>query len=131
MIMSLVGCRTITDDKGYTPEKIVLEEKSTEESTEVKFSTNMTIEEMKQYYDTTKFVGTPRIVILEAELVTDSMDVITLSPLSSEHDGICAHIPNNHTLKSWTRYYCIITDNNTPDDKMDDELAYIFTTPVQ
>lgn len=131
MLMSLVGCGTVSNDKGYTPEKIVEEENFIEEDTEIKFSENMTIEEMKQYYDTTKFIGTPRLVILEAELVSNSKDVVTLAPLSSNHDGICVHIPNDNTLKSWTRYYCIITDNNTSDDKMDDELAYIFTTPIE
>jgi predicted small lipoprotein YifL len=133
-IMSLVGCGTVTTDKGYSPETVT-ESKTVEESVndngKIEFSTDMTVEEMKEYYDTAKFVGTPRLVILQAELVTDTRDVITLSTLSSSHDGICVHIPNDHTLQSWGKYYCIVTDNNTPSDTTDDELAYIFTTPIE
>ena len=135
MIMSLVGCGKITDNKGYSPEKIVTEIEAVEspvtENEKIQFSTDMTIEEMKQYYDVTKFAGTPRLVILQAELVTDSKEVITLSPLSSSHDGISIDIPNDHTLQSWGKYYCILTCNNTEDDFSDDELAYIFTTPIE
>lgn len=116
-------------EEGFTPSQATEKEETEENDTET--LVEIDVENLEKYYDTSKFVGTPRLVVMQAELVTENKEVITISPLSSTHDGVCAHIPNDNTLKSWAKYNCIITDNNTPDDRTDDELAYIFTTPVE
>ena len=135
MCISLCACggneSTSGDNKenGFTPSQVTEKDETEENDTET--MEEIDVENLQKYYDTSKFVGTPRLVVLQAELVTPSRETITISPLSSEHDGVCVHIPNDNTLKSWGKYNCIITDNNTPDDKSDDELAYIFTTPIE
>ena len=116
-------------ENGFSPSQVTEKGETEENNTET--TEEIDVENLEKYYDTSKFVGTPRLVVMQAELVTENKEVITISPLSSQHDGVCAHIPNDNTLKSWAKYNCIITDNNTPDDKTDDELAYIFTTPIE
>ena len=130
MCMFLCACggseSTSGDNKedGFTPSKPTETTEQEETQNETVDTSNMTVEEMQTYYDTTTFVGTPRIETLQAYVMGDKVLL--------ENDNFAITIQDtSKSLKDWKWYECIICDNNTPDDLEDDVVAYIFTTPVE
>lgn len=127
MGLSLVGCGNAKDDVvnggGFTPSKPSTET-VVETEKEVVVSLEMSVEEMKEYYNDNEFVGTPRVETLQAYVMGENVLL--------ENDNFSITIQDtSKNLKDWKWYECIVVDNGTPDDLSDDEVAYIFTTPIE
>lgn len=121
MLMSLVGCGE-TKKEGFEPDQVTESEVVTEDTKE-------NIEEiangdLTKYYDTEKFIGTPKLVTLTVAKVEDN--VATL--FASVGDGFYSiKIENTKNFKFKEQYKCIVCDNGTSDNYLDDVIAYIFT----
>ncbi len=119
MLMSLVGCGT-TDDKkdGFVPEQVTESEVVTDDVKE-NIEEVVDTENLSKYYDVEKYLGTPR-------LVTCKYMFGVLDPVSDKEGVTMYQIEEDNRLKDLQNYDCIICDNNTPDNKTDDVIAYIF-----
>lgn len=129
MGLSLVGCgnakEEVVNGGGFTPSKPSTETVVETEKEEV-VSFEMSVEEMKEYYNDNQFVGTPRVEMVK--VLYDELQELWLIHV----DSMSANVPiENLGLERNAHYNCIITDNGTPDDYSDDEIAYIFTTPIE
>jgi hypothetical protein len=131
MGLSLVGCGSteskneVVNGGGFTPNKPSTETVVETETEEV-VSLEMTVEEMKEYYNDNEFVGTPRIEVVK--VLYDEFRKLWLIHV----DTMNADVPiENLGLERDVHYNCIITDNGTPDNYRDDTIAYIFTTPIE
>ena len=89
-------------------------------------SMDMTEEQLKKYYDTTKFTGTPRIGKIKVYKVDKENNTATYT---------CGEIDTTLTKQTMEYvegfnegyfYRCILVDNNTPDNVGDDAVAYVF-----
>lgn len=127
MCISLCACggteSTSGENKedGFTP--TVTTEKE-EKDTEVIIDEN----NLEQYYDTTQFVGTPRIEDMQMLWKEDKETVeIGKKNADLEWEVFCViEKPNSLTGMGSMHVDCIFVDNNTPDDTSDDVIAYIF-----
>ena len=136
MGLSLVGCGSteskepnkneVVNGGGVAIEKPVETETEVETEEEVVVSLEMPVEEMKEYYNDNQFVGTPRVEVVK--VLYDDLQELWLIHV----DSMNANVPiENLGLERNVHYNAIVVDNGTPDDYTDDELAYIFTTPIK
>lgn len=134
MCISLCACggneSASGDNKdGITPNQPTetTEQKDTETQQEEKSPSDMTVEEMKNYYDPEKFLGTPRLV--NAELYDAPNEVIkVIDRTVAEYMEYEIAVPEGAKASDFYGMFdVIICDNNTPDDYTDDVVAYIFT----
>ena len=112
------------EDSGFEPSEPTKKEENKHEP-----KIDIDTENLEQYYDTTKFVGTPSLAYGIYYNMGDSafFEVYTL-----EGKGYSSfEIEVNDKLTDSLKYYCISTDNNTPDDPYDDLLAFIFEKQVE
>lgn len=127
MGLSLVGCGNAKDEVvnggGFTPSKPSTETVVETEKEEV-VSLEMSVEEMKEYYNDNQFVGTPRVIVCNTWLYKD-IELRVYTDWETYNVEPFKGCENNNA------YYVIFTDNGTPDDFSDDEIAYIFTTPIE
>ena len=134
MGLSLVGCGSteskepnkneVVNGGGVAIEKPVNTETEVETEEEVVVSLEMSVEEMKEYYNDNQFVGTPRVEVLEY-LHNEYLTCVYLE------SGECIVFDEVKECECYKHYAFIIVDNGTPDDDSDDEIAYIFTTPIE
>ena len=118
MLMSLVGCGE-TKKEGFVPEQVTESEVMTDDVKE-----NIANGDLTKYYDTEKFLGSPTVVTLTVAKVEDN--VATL--FASVGDGFYSiKIENTKNFKFKEQYKCIVCDNETPNNYLDDVIAYIFT----
>ena len=136
MGLSLVGCGSteskndVVNGGGVAIEKPVETETEVETEEEVVVSLEMSVEEMKEYYNDNQFVGTPRVEVLTYEcgcIYYYSNDNVYINQWDPGANIDWDTFP----LKSGDKIYGIVVDNGTPDDVYDDELAYYFTTPIE
>lgn len=132
VVMGLVGCGT-TDEKknGFVPEQVTESEVVTNDVKE-------NIEEiadgdLTKYYDVEKYVGTPRYTTLKFQGCDNGRHQISeVDPTDSFNTlGDVYYLERIDGLDIWGTYSAIVCDNNTPEDYSDDEIAYIFTTPIE
>lgn len=93
---------------------------------------NMTVDEMKQYYNADELIGTPTI---ESQYVSSKgSDAETFSVSREIYNDRAAltfekeyYIENTIGLgECICKKYCIFVDNNTPDNYEDDQFAFVF-----
>lgn len=119
-----------TDKDGFTPNQAT----ETEETKKETVDFNMTVEEMQKYYDTEKFIGTPRLALMQSMPDTSSNTVMLHERNEKGQDMCINYIEMTGTKEDWynedrtgyKKVTCIVCDNNTPDDYEDDVVAYIF-----
>lgn len=139
MGLSLVGCgnakEEVVNGGGFTPSKPSTETVVETEKEEINLE--MTVEEMKEYYNDNQFVGTPRVAEVKA-LYDDFRESAFISCSYFNEKTECwnslkksIESLEKYGLKRDSYYYAIVVDNGTPDDYTDDEIAYIFTTPIE
>lgn len=133
MTCSLCACggseSTSGDNKedGFTPSQITEEEETEEKGTVT--PEEIDVNNLQKYYDVEKFIGTPRLEKVHfCGQYGDGTIQAMVNGVAS--DGVF-RVQNTHNFKNGTWLWCIICDNNTPDDVLDDTLAYIFTTPIE
>ena len=131
MLMSLVGCgetKTLEDKEGFVPEQVTESEVVTNEVVEEELISD----DLTKYYDTEKFLGTPRLVKMQSiphadtstvDLMECSEDLTTKCNCTVEMVGT---IDDWKGQMGWKIVDCIVCDNNTPQDYSDDVVAYIF-----
>ena len=117
---------TKTEENGFTPSQVT-EKEEVEETTTA--PANMTIEEMQQYYDVTKYLGSPCYDECKIK-VWDELGVVQINRMA-ENGVFPITIEDNGQLENGKTYGFIICDNDTPDDLSDDVVAYVFTTPIE
>lgn len=129
MGLSLVGCGNAKDEVvnggGFTPSKPSTETVVETEKEEINLE--MTVEEMKEYYNDNQFVGTPSCEVWKVK----QWGPVTKINRYLDDGNFPISFEQDLSLEDGKSYICIITDNGTPDDYSDDELAYIFTTPIE
>lgn len=115
VMIFLCGCAEVQEmEETITSETLVQE------------TTEMTVTELQQYYDTSQYAGTPSY---EKCLVTFQVDGKTGEKKARILRGSdYIEIAYTENLKSEQYYNCIICDNNTPDNPSDDVVAYVFDT---
>jgi hypothetical protein len=126
-MLAMVGCGT-SKEEGFAPEQVVENEVVTNDVKED--VEEIAIDDLTQYYDTEKYVGTPYSTVLEIYGPTSR----GLEVLQYSADGTRLweyYIEPNEALQMWKHYNAILCDNNTPDDLTDDVVVYIFTTPIE
>lgn len=128
---------TSGDNKGNgstTSQSTEKEDTETKEDT-TKVPDNMTVEEMQGYYDVEKYVGTPRYTKISSKGYNGDVIIFGEVDPNNQYNTIPFsqyEFDKNVEFAGYDKtYYCIICDNNTPDDLSDDVVAYIFTTPVE
>ena len=99
---------------------------------------SITIEEMKEYYDSDEFPGTPYLGVARAQQekllghwvlsVFNKETYPTDGESTDNHIFIDGDYVSDFEMERRGVYDCILTDNNTPDTDADDELVYIFST---
>lgn len=99
----------------------------TESQTIGKSPSEMTVEEMKQYYDSTQNIGTPRIVTVSIGTITPEDEVIYVKWKISNSSWQAIQIDNRKGFESNSNYYAIAVDNNTPNKLQDDKVVHVFT----
>ena len=115
---------TKQEENGFTPNQPTEKEEETTTAPD-----NMTIEEMQQYYDVEKYLGTPRLEVLSTSFFIAEKNPETIS-LVDDH-GAQYKIAFTEELKPNVDYKVILCDNDTPKDVNDDVIVYIFTTPIE
>ena len=123
MCISLVACSGGNSENGVEPS-------SKEETTE---TTNESKEEVKeidmnnleQYYDVSKFPGTPRAYTGKVVYHSESKNETHIANAENSANDyfVCEYMKE---LSMDEEYTCIAVDNNTPDNADDDLLAYVF-----
>lgn len=84
--------------------------------------TELTIAELEEYYDTTKFIGTPRVeegFIATRHSNNTSVTIVDVAMIDHE-SAIEVDVPEGYS----DVVYCIVVDNNTPEDISDDKIAH-------
>lgn len=89
---------------------------------------NMTVDEMKQYYNEDELIGTPTMEFQYVSCKGRDADTFRVTRRIEVTPGeIYHHVENTIRLGECLQpYYCIFVDNNTPDNYEDDQFAYIF-----
>ncbi len=111
------------EESGFTP-VITTEEEKTEEIVD-----EIDKDNLEKYYDTTQFVGTPRIEDMQISWKEDkkTVEIGKKNKETLEWEVFCViEKPKSLTGMGSKHVDCIFVDNNTPDDKSDDVIAYIF-----
>lgn len=114
-------------EEGFTPSQVTEKEETEENDTETLIEID--VENLEQYYDVTKFVGTPSYNECKIK-VWDELGVVQINRMA-ENGVFPITIEDNGQLENGKTYGCIICDNDTPEDLSDDVVAYIFTIPVE
>lgn len=125
MMLTMVGCgnATVDKDNGFTPNQP--SDTSNNVETEVEnVVSEMTVEEMKQYYDTEQFVGTPSIKEMMF-LHSESEDVYYFIDNADWFSGNL-YVEHDERLVVGDVYKCIVCDNDTTDITRDDIVVYVF-----
>jgi len=140
MCISLCACGgsegTSGNNKGngFTPDQTTVKEETDEGN--AKIEEVIDEENLEKYYDVTECIGTPRLAFYDI-VVKDPERPMEIIVYNSKDDWInnkrclAVQIEYNKDVPYGELCYCIITDNYTPDDTSDDQLAYIFTTPIE
>jgi hypothetical protein len=128
MMFAMVGCGEETK-KGFVPEQVtqtpsgnteeVLDEEIKKDIEEVANG------DLTQYYDVEKYVGTPTIKTMIC-LYYDTRDAYGFVNKDDIFEGTL-YVEYDERLEDGKGYECIVCDNDTPDNKKDDVIAYIFT----
>lgn len=130
---------TQTEESGFTPNQPTEKEEIVEEVT-----LDIDEENLGQYYDTTQYVGTAYLVkgyvwnsdkeenvtTIKIEGYGVVLDEETGEFLREVNEGGFLEIAYTEELMEHKYYYTIITDNNTHERFQDDQIAYVFTTPI-
>lgn len=123
MIISLIGCGTIKQEEQISESNT--ENQNEEVLIDTEESKETTDEDLTQYYDVAEYPGTARkgkVYVVPLEGNTYSVDVYELNAqkIASKQYS------SDKQLTGYMSYECILVDNNTPNDVLDDEIAYIF-----
>ena len=93
---------------------------------------NMTVDEMKQYYNADELIGTPTIKMNYVSSKGKGAETFRVSREIYDDNGTITfekeyYIENTIGLgECLCPCYCIFVDNNTPDDYEDDQFAFVF-----
>lgn len=131
VVMGLVGCGTtdkneVVNGGGFTPSKPSTETVVETEKEEINLE--MTVEEMKEYYNDNEFVGAPKIEVVQVGYISESDGIMNLQGQSTRNNY---RIDYTSSLGRGLKYNAIVVDNGTPEDTFDDVIAYVFTTPIE
>lgn len=95
--------------------------------------TNMTVDELKQFYNAEEYVGTP--VVERTSVISGGKDAETFRVTRRIYDEEQSKtiftkeyiVENTIKMHECMWYYpCIFVDNNTPDDYEDDQFVFVF-----
>jgi hypothetical protein len=114
------------DDKGngFTPNQP--SDTSNKVETEVEnVVSEMTVEEMMQYYDAEQYVGTPSVKKMMFLYISGNDDYYCFVDEADIFSGNL-RVEYDERLTVGDTYKCIVCDNDTPDFTRDDIVVYVF-----
>lgn len=130
MSFSLVACSGGSSENGVEPSTKEETTETTENSNESKEEAKEEVKEidmnnLEQYYDVSKFPGTPRAYTGKVVYHSESKNETHIANAENSANDyfVCEYMKE---LSMDEEYTCIAVDNNTPDNADDDLLAYVF-----
>ena len=122
MCFSLVACGSSSESGVEPSTKEDTTETTNESKDEVK---EIDMNNLEQYYDVSKFPGTPRAYTGKVVYHSESKNETHIANAENSANDyfVCEYMKE---LSMDEEYTCIAVDNNTPDNADDDLLAYVF-----